>query len=562
MELQKKLHWYQNLNGLIIFLGILFPAAYALITYALPQQADNDLLQISYLAAGIAAVALLYGLFIYPKLHNQRPQQAITIGFLLIAAATAVQLHYSGGVTSPYLIVWALLIIASGIVGWHLVLLMAVVTNAYWALIALDIVEYDISSNRQILYMIATTLPIMVAFLIWMYSRASQHIQSVSGLSSDLSIEQNKSQFVLQAIEDAVIVLNEKGNIDYINPSASTMSGWQAKDAAGLSYTSMLNLQPILASEGFQDPIEKVYQSGKPIVADDFKLITQSGQEVMVGVSVSPLKESSTSEGAVVVMRDIGKQKAAEDRKNDFIATASHEMRTPIAQIKGYLELLANPNVIKLEPKALDYVNKSYKSADHLGNLFKDLLASSQGEDGKIQNRPDAVDMTALLREIVQGHDKKAQEKGIQLSFRQVSGPSDIKVISPNIYAYVDPERIRELTDNLIENSLKYTKEGSIDVTLGANKDILQIDIKDTGMGISVENSKHLFEKFYRVDSTDTREISGTGLGLYICKQIVDLYRGKLWVDSILGEGSTFHIQLPKLANTTALEMINRKKVV
>lgn len=126
------------------------------------------------------------------------------------------------------------------------------------------------------------------------------------------------------------------------------------------------------------------------------------------------------------------------------------------------------------------------------------------------------------------------------------------KAIRPLYYTYADPARIQEVTNNLIDNAIKYTEAGKVTIGLTGDRNVVQIFIKDTGMGIEAEDIPHLFQKFYRVDNSATRTTSGTGLGLFICRKIVELYKGQIWVQSKKGQGSTFYINLPRLDSSQA----------
>jgi signal transduction histidine kinase len=150
-----------------------------------------------------------------------------------------------------------------------------------------------------------------------------------------------------------------------------------------------------------------------------------------------------------------------------------------------------------------------------------------------------------------------AQEKGLTLRYVMSSDPTlgNGKVVKPLYYAYVDPHRIQEVLTNLINNAIKYTPEGGVTVTLTGDQTTIQVQVSDTGPGIPSDDLPHLFQKFYRVDNSMTRTIGGTGLGLFICRKIVELYNGRIWVESELNKGSIFFINLPRLSSTQALDM-------
>jgi signal transduction histidine kinase len=270
------------------------------------------------------------------------------------------------------------------------------------------------------------------------------------------------------------------------------------------------------------------------------------------------------AETAVAVFRDITAEKAEEEQRSDFISTASHEMRTPIAAIEGYLSLALNEKITKLDPNARSYLEKARDATQHLGMLFQDLLTSSKAEDGRLASNPSVVEMGEIVEEIAETERFKAKEKGLEVKFI-VSSDHEVaggKVVRPFYYSFVDPIRISEVFQNLIDNAIKYTPEGSVTVRLTGDASTVQVQIQDTGSGIPAEDISHLFQKFYRVDNSATRTIGGTGLGLFICKKIVELYNGRIWVESQLGQGSTFFVNLPRLSTQQALDMQQRQSSV
>ncbi len=129
------------------------------------------------------------------------------------------------------------------------------------------------------------------------------------------------------------------------------------------------------------------------------------------------------------------------------------------------------------------------------------------------------------------------------------------KVVRPLYYVLVDPDRLREVITNLFDNAVKYTPEGKISLGITGNDQVVQCYVKDTGPGIPADDLPHLFQKFYRVDNSATRTIGGTGLGLFICRKIVELYSGRIWAESELGKGSSFYINLPRLTTQKATEL-------
>ncbi len=233
-------------------------------------------------------------------------------------------------------------------------------------------------------------------------------------------------------------------------------------------------------------------------------------------------------------------------------------MRTPVAAIEGYLSLALNDKVSTIDTRARGYLEKAHTSTQHLGQLFQDLLTSAKAEDGRLTSHPQLLEMGKFLEQLAQDLRFAAEKKNLPVELivgshsSGASGGTVGRMVRPFYYVQVDPDRIREVITNLFDNAVKYTSEGKISIGLTGNNDVVQMYIKDTGPGIPREDISHLFQKFYRVDSSVTRTIGGTGLGLFICRKIVELYNGKIWVESDTGKGSTFYINLPRLSSQEA----------
>jgi PAS domain S-box-containing protein len=372
--------------------------------------------------------------------------------------------------------------------------------------------------------------------------------------------EDIETNFILDTIEDGVVVVGHDGLIHLFNPAAGRISGWPPQEAVGLNYKNVLQIvdakgQPLPEAD---HPFMQSLSSGKSARNTDVSLVTKDSRTISISLIVSPvLGASSQPTGNVVgVFRDITREKGDEANRSDFISTASHEMRTPLAAIEGYLSLALNPKTAQIDANAKNYLEKAASSTKHLGDLFRDLLTSSKAEDGRLINYPAVIEVGEVVAQVAEAAKFPAQAKGLELKYSVSSNGNETgKVLRPLYYAYADPNRIREVFQNLIDNAVKYTMSGSITVRLTGDVSTIQVQIQDTGSGISREDIPHLFQKFYRVDNSNTRIINGTGLGLFICRKIVELYNGRIWVESELGQGSTFFINLPRINAQQALEI-------
>lgn len=392
-----------------------------------------------------------------------------------------------------------------------------------------------------------------------------------SKLSSSLRDEKAKSDIILGAIQDGVILIDDQQTIRHFNQGASIVTGWSREEAEGLDWHSVLKFVgpkgEAITPE--QTPLAKAFSSGEPVRDNNVSITTKSDTKIATNFSVSPLMGSDKqTTGLVAIFRDVSEERAEENQRAEFISTASHEMRTPVAAIEGYLSLALNEKVATIDNRARDYLEKAHSSTKHLGQLFQDLLTSAKAEDGRLTNHPKVVEMGSFLELLAQDLRFSAEKKGLFMEFlfgnsavKDASGSAgearDMnKVIRPLYYVQVDPDRIREVITNIFDNACKYTEEGKVTLGLTGNDGVVQVYVRDTGQGIPAEDIPHLFQKFYRVDNSATRTIGGTGLGLFICRKIVELYQGRLWVESDLGKGSTFYINVPRLTSQKAEQLM------
>lgn len=386
-------------------------------------------------------------------------------------------------------------------------------------------------------------------------------------ISSSLKNAQALSEVILNSIEDGIVLLDANKTILLFNPGAEKITGWKKEDAVGLTSAAVFNFvnaknEPY---EAGQDPFNKALID-KTLTRDNSAniAINDGTNTIGISISVTPLvNQAGDITSLIGIFMDVTEDRKSESARAEFISTASHEMRTPVAAIEGYLALSMNDKVCHIDSKAREYLDKAHISTQHLGQLFQDLLTSAKAEDGRLVNKPQAVEMGEYLEQIADGMRFTAEKKGLLLEYQigtnqgtQQGGVNGQRqVIRPLYYSFVDPDRIREVLTNLFDNAIKYTETGKVIIGITGDDHIVQVSIKDSGQGIPKTDLDHLFEKFYRVDNSATRAIGGTGLGLFICRKIVELYNGRIWVESVLDEGSTFYINLPRISAQKATEI-------
>jgi PAS domain S-box-containing protein len=413
-----------------------------------------------------------------------------------------------------------------------------------------------------------TALLAILSYFFWRNRYVSIEAQKVNQLSGMLRSNQQQAEVLIESIADGIIVTNTDGKITLMNPAAAKMTEWKVEEALGVDAPLVVKLTHESGAEleEGENPFAEVL-SKKQQVTQVFQLVGQEGKTIVISLAISPVILSADAKpiGAIAVMRDISNERAAEKQRGEFISTASHEMRTPVAAIEGYLALALNDKVSTVDSRARGYLEKAHSSTQHLGKLFQDLLTSSKAEDGRLSNHPSVVEMGAFMQQLTDDLKFAAEKKGLLAEFviggaketidATTKDASTQHLLKPFYYVHVDPERMREVITNLFDNACKYTDSGKISIGLTGNTEVVQLYVRDTGAGIPPDDIPHLFQKFYRVDNSATRTIGGTGLGLFICRKIVELYHGRIWVESAVGKGSTFFINLPRLSTQRAGEL-------
>ncbi len=399
----------------------------------------------------------------------------------------------------------------------------------------------------------------------------------VAQLSGALKSKDALSEILIQSISDGIIATDTTGKVILVNLSAGKLVEWSTDEAIGIDARLILKLVKDEKSGELvpdtEHPFSTVLSTQKPF-AKTLQLVSRNNRRTFISLVISPVMVKETElVGTVAVLRDVTEEHAQEQRSADFISTASHEMRTPVAAIEGYLALALNENVSQIDARAKEYLEKAHASTQHLGKLFQDLLTSAKAEDGRLTSHPVVTEMNSFLENLVSDLKFSAEKKGLSVEFVHGSanegradgtGPQSAigKTIAPLYYSLVDPDRMREVITNVFDNAVKYTEQGSIRVGITGDTNTIQIHIADTGPGIPKDDLPHLFQKFYRVDNSATRSIGGTGLGLFICSAIVQLYNGIIWADSEIGKGSTFYINLPRLSSQQAAHLQSQEKAV
>lgn len=259
--------------------------------------------------------------------------------------------------------------------------------------------------------------------------------------------------------------------------------------------------------------------------------------EKILSVTVNPIFErDSVINGAIIVIQDITQIRKLEKMRSDFVSNVSHELKTPLTSIKGFVDTLKN-GAINDSATAMRFLDIIDIESDRLSRLINDILLLSEIESREVTPEQTMVDLRSVLNEVVDILKYNAQNKGLSLVF-QYETENEVTI-------FANRDRIKQLFINLVDNAIKYTEKGSVTIWVSQRGSWVSIKVIDTGVGFDSSHKERLFERFYRVDKGRSRSQGGTGLGLSIVKHITMLYNGRITVESAVGQGSTFEVNLP-----------------
>lgn len=353
-------------------------------------------------------------------------------------------------------------------------------------------------------------------------------------LVSATILEKQDKEFKIYASSDSSLSVEEVAP-DTLNRLAESLD----QAFAGLTY------DPNLASNVWVVTIPLATVSEKPLILA-LRLTTTTVNEILARTSKDSFVILSVLvliTLALLVNHFIFYKKALKaqqleevDRlKDEFISVASHELRAPVTAVVGYLDLLKEKIPNEIQPQLTQEFTTLNALTDDLNNLIEDLLEVSRIEQGRIKITPEVVDVNQTITTVVSKLAPLAQQKSLSLSYQQTTIP---KITT-------DAKRLSQILTNLVNNSIKYTLKGQVTITATVKRTEIEIGVKDSGIGIPPQEMQKLFSKFHRVKDEKTLAVRGTGLGLWITKQLVEALGGQIFVESIYGSGSVFTFTLP-----------------
>ena len=366
-------------------------------------------------------------------------------------------------------------------------------------------------------------------------------------ITADLQIErdnaiksENKNNAILSSIADGVIATNAHGTITAINGAAEELLGLGAHSVIGKMLTSIVSLTDKDGNQLAEKdrPLAKVLRTKKPhsvTLADAVYYRRKDGISFPVALKVTPLKESNKVIGAVEVFSNLSRDTEFEAAKDDFMSIVSHQLQTPVAAVKQFISLILD-GYADNEKEVKKLLQSAYQANEDQIVIIQDLLETARLESGRSTLNLQETNVAEFLKRIVGRYKKLNNANNVIVQYSEGLAVS----------SYLDQAKIKMCVENLISNAIKYNKpNGSTTVSYTADHNHLYISVKDTGFGIREHDKGKLFKRFGRLSNSSTDNVTGTGLGLYLVKKIVDMHNGSVAIKSNVGKGTEFIIKLP-----------------
>jgi PAS domain S-box-containing protein len=399
------------------------------------------------------------------------------------------------------------------------------------------IMEFRIKTPDQTLRWILTRANLLVD--------KNGEIIEMSGISLDISerkfkeqlIRENEERFraLVQNALDIITIFNADGTITYQSDSIEKILGYSAKERIGQNLYGDSIVDP-RDQDKEVDLIQKCIGSPYLAFQEELRMLTKEGELKIMEVSCINLLENASIRGIIKNYRDVTERRMIEKQKEEFIGVASHELKTPVTSIKAYAQILQDIFTERNDMQTAGLLQKMDRQLDRLTNLIKDLLDVTKITEGKLEIRLELIDLNALIDQAVEDMQPTTKRHEI------------IKNVDKTVSVLGDSEKIYQVFVNLLSNAIKYSPNADkIIINTEVKNGEIMVCIKDYGIGISREIQKNLFNRFYRVIDESTRTFPGLGLGLYISAEIIKRHKGKIWVESSLGEGASFCFNLPIL---------------
>lgn len=340
--------------------------------------------------------------------------------------------------------------------------------------------------------------------------------------------EKNKTKAIISNFTDGILVFNENNRVSLINPQAEKFFNISNKDIVDKSILELSVFPELETIVNLVGPEIKGISRKELFIRDS----------LVLEISAIPILENKEKIGSLITVHDITREKMIEKMKTEFVSLAAHQLRTPLSAIKWTLRMLLDGDLGTITSEQRDFIEKTYVSNERMINLINDLLNVTRIEEGRYLYKPVPSDIAPIVQFVVNSYKDEYARKKIKLEFKSPEKPL------PKVS--IDVEKIKLAIQNFLDNALKYTPTGGeVEIFLKNIKKEIQLGVKDTGVGVPKNQQDRVFNKFFRAANVLGIDTEGSGLGLFITKNIIEAHGGKIWFESEEGKGATFYFSLP-----------------
>ncbi|MBN1618460.1 PAS domain S-box protein [Candidatus Dojkabacteria bacterium] len=408
--------------------------------------------------------------------------------------------------------------------------------DRFWVI--LSVTPYD--KIDSLMYPIANTAPYVIFSLVLalvMFSSTIIYLEIRKNQTEGIAIQLAKFEKVVENASDAILITDEDGKILYGNKSVENITEFPKEEFLNRK-AGTKELWGGLMNKEYYKKLWNTVKKQKRLFKSVIKNKKKSGIQYDSDIRISPvIDESGNIEYFVVLERDITKEKMIDQAKTEFVSLASHQLKTPLTGITWNLESLLNDDAGKLNKQQKNILSSLYESTNSLTKLVNALLNVSRIDLGTVAINPEPTNLEEIVNKVLKDLESRISKKELQITNHF---EKELPLIN------VDPTLIRIVIENVISNATKYTPDkGSVEIFLKKEPHYIKLIVKDTGLGIPEDEKPKIFTKLYRADNVVSTNISGTGLGLYITKKIVEASKGKIYFESKEGKGTTFFIDIP-----------------
>lgn len=354
-------------------------------------------------------------------------------------------------------------------------------------------------------------------------------LEDAREVQKKLEEEKQRHLAVIENLTDGILVFDNQKVLYLLNQKSKDYLGLSDSEVLGKPLSELVLLPQLAPLAGFLNS-DLSHITRKDIAIKDGFIVEMSSR---------PLVVDGESRGYIVILRNVTRERSIERMKTEFVSLAAHQLRTPLSAIKWILKMLLEGDVGKLSQEQVEILQKSYQRNEQMIRLINELLEVTRMEEGRYLSSPTLIFLEPLVKSVVASFQEEAKRRDLELRFN----PPEEKL--PQVK--VDAEKIRLVISNLVDNAIHYTlSPGEVTVSLGYAKKGVEVRVQDTGIGIPKNQQDRVFERFFRGVNALRLETEGSGLGLYIAKNIVKAHGGRIWFTSEENKGSTFYFWLPE----------------